>query len=129
MAAPKTRWLDRTVAPRGPYVTLCLSDDEFRQAMKRLKCSSYPADIGDGLMATITLQSPKGLTCVVVVSDMTEFTGPEIAAMLCHEAVHVWRAHCRQLGEVTPGEEQEAYGIQFIAQTLMDEYARRQVAA
>ena len=45
--------------------------------------------------------------------------------MLVHEAVHVWQAYCREIGERNPGDEQEAYAVQSIAQELMAEFARR----
>jgi len=42
-----------------------------------------------------------------------------------HEAVHAWQEWCDYYGELTPGREQEAYGIQSVAQELMAEFAKR----
>ena len=49
----------------------------------------------------------------------------EVAGLLIHEAVHVWQGYARDLGEDNPGDEQEAYAIQSIAQELLAEFARR----
>jgi hypothetical protein len=52
-------------------------------------------------------------------------TAVQIAALLVHEAVHIWQQYCADIGEKEPASEQEAYAIQSISQTLMEEYARR----
>jgi hypothetical protein len=52
-------------------------------------------------------------------------TGIGLAALLVHEAVHIWQRCCDCIGETNPGDEQEAYAIQNIAQTLMEAYAEK----
>ena len=49
-------------------------------------------------------------------------SGVQIAAMLVHEAVHVWQTIRRSIGETSPSSEFEAYSIQHIAQELMSRY-------
>lgn len=123
----KTRWLDRRIAWPGPYLCLCLSEAEYVQALAHLKL--IPA--GD-----VWCQAAGGKThyassesgddvCIVCVRPGPENTPIEIAGVLIHEAVHVWQRYCRSIGETAQGIEQEAYGIQFIAQELLSEYARR----
>lgn len=63
--------------------------------------------------------------CIVCVRPGKRNTPIEIAGVLVHEAVHVWQRYCDGIGEKSPGLEQEAYGVQSIAQELMSEYARR----
>lgn len=124
----KTRWLDRRIARPGPYLALCLSHDEFRAAIAHLKSPEVPRWINHGADATAHFfDNPDGKTVAVVcLAESRKRREPvEVAGMLVHEAVHVWQAYCREIGERNPGDEQEAYAIQSIAQELMAEFARR----
>lgn len=120
------RWLDRRIAAPGPYLTLCLSEAEFRHAMRHLR-------IGPGAWikpphsnATAhTLEGPRGLTVVVCLRDWQGRNPVEVAGLLIHEAVHAWQQYAEHIGEARPGDEQEAYAIQSIAQELLAEFARR----
>lgn len=69
-----------------------------------------------------------GLVCVVCLGDTSGRSAVEIAGLLVHEAVHCWQAYAAAIGENEPGDEQEAYAVQAIAQELMAEYARRLAA-
>lgn len=123
----KTRWLDRRIGPAGPYLALCLDDMEFQQAMAHLKAPSCPRWVNHGSNATThTFEHEKnGICCVVCLSSFKDRDPIEVAGLLVHEAVHVWQAYCNDIGEDRPGIEQEAYGVQAIAQELMAEFARR----
>lgn len=124
--APK--WLERRVACPGPYLTLVLNQKEFDAAMRHCKqppgapyLSSKRADA-----TSHHLFNDKGeIVTIVALGDTSQSTGIEIAGLLVHEAVHVWQEYCDNIGEITPGREQEAYAVQAIAQELMAEYARR----
>jgi len=73
-----------------------------------------------------TYENPsKETVCIVCLGDVAGRQPVEIAGMLVHEAVHVWQQYCNDMGEDSPATEQEAYGIQSIAQELLTEYARR----
>ena len=124
----KTRWLDRHIAFPGPYLTLCLSAEEFQAAIAHLKSPEVPRWVSHGADATAHFfDNPDGKTVAVVClgENLKKRTPVEIAGMLVHEAVHVWQQYCRDIGERHPGNEQEAYAIQNIAQELMAEFARR----
>lgn len=124
---PKTRWLDRRIAWPGPYLCLCLSEAEYVQALAHLKL--IPADdtwcrAAGGKTHYATNDDGEDV-CIVCVRPGEKNTPVEIAGVLVHEAVHVWQRYCDGIGERHPGVEQEAYGIQSIAQELLSEYARR----
>jgi hypothetical protein len=121
----KTKWLDRRIAAPGPYLTLCLSEAEFRAAALSLNAPDVPRWCTSGAMTTY-FENDDGKTCCLVSIKGWEGRDPvEVAGLLVHEAVHVWQVYCRDIGERTPGDEQEAYGVQAIAQELLAEFARR----
>ena len=50
---------------------------------------------------------------------------PQLAAMLTHEAVHMWQVARERLGEDKPSQEFEAYAIQALTQRLLEEFERQ----
>lgn len=124
---PKIEWLDRRISAPGPYLTLCLSEAEYRAAMAHLRVDVV-SDWIRTPQADATahhVHSTKGLACVVCLR-VKEDRGPiEVAGLLIHEAVHAWQEWCAYYGETTPGSEQEAYAVQAISQELLAEFARR----
>lgn len=124
----KNKWLDRRISAPGPYLTLCLSEDEFNRELKRLAIKeSVPWVKTPQAQATVHfLTNQKSDTCAIVCLRDYENRNPvEVAGLLVHEAVHVWQDYAERIGERQPGTEQEAYAIQAIAQELMAEFARR----
>ena len=121
------RWLDRRVAMPAPYMTLCLSEEEYLRAMKHCKISNPPPWVSPGANATThLLDNAKGQRVCIVTLRGCEGQDPiEVAGLLVHEAVHIWQAYAESMGERNPGSEQEAYAIQGLSQTLMAEFARR----
>ncbi len=121
-------WLDRRIAAPGPYLCLCLSENEYKKAMKELRVESPPPWIKNeqaDATAHHLLTSNKGLACVVCLGSWEGRNPVEIAGLLVHEAVHAWQEYCDYYGESSPGREQEAYAIQSVAQELMAEFANR----
>lgn len=122
------RWLDRRIAAPGPYLTLCLSEQEFRQALRHLRTPLVPKFVKPPVDAsTHFFDNPEGKTCAIVCmhSGWRKRKPIEVAGLLVHEAVHVWQQYCHDIGERSPGDEQEAYAIQSISQELLAEFARR----
>ncbi len=128
MPKRKANWLSRSVAAPGPFLSLCLSQEEFDVVLNDLGIASRPWIPSTHAHATThTLRNNDGdLACVVCLKTFESKVTPiQAAALLVHESVHVWIRHLEYISETEPGEEQQAYGIQFISQTLMEEYAHR----
>ena len=121
------QWLDRRISAPGPYLTLCMSEAEFRAALAPLAPPSVPAWMTRGADATTHFfdNADKKTCAIVCLADPKDRNAIEIAGLLVHEAVHVWQQHALDIGERHPGDEQEAYAVQSIAQELLAEYARR----
>lgn len=121
------KWLDRRIAALGPYLTLCLNESEFKQALKQLDEPPLGYWISKGSDAAAHHLSNKNgeVVCILCIHVPDGKSPIEIAGLLVHEAVHVFQKYCQYIGEDSPASEQEAYGIQHISQTLMGEYARR----
>ncbi len=121
------RWLDRRISAPGPYLTLCLSDGEYRAAMKQMGVDPVDAWVmteqADATVHHLTCK--KGQAAVVCLRSVEGRDPIEVAGMLVHEAVHIWQEWCDYYGEHNPGREQEAYAIQAVSQELMAEFARR----
>lgn len=123
----KTKWLDRRISAPGPFLCLCLSEDEYKAALKDMGVSAVDNWIKTPHANATAhhIASPEGLACIVCLAGWENRNPIEVAGLLVHEAVHAWQEWCDYYGEITPGCEQEAYGIQSVAQELMAEFAKR----
>lgn len=121
------KWLNRRVAQLGPYLTLCLSEEEQAHALRGMTKEYVQFPLSGALCTTLHHQKTGEMCAVVSVSKQSQerCNAIEMAGLLIHEAVHVWQAYAEDIGEVRPGREQEAYAIQGVSQELLDEYARR----
>ena len=126
---PAQYWLpwDTSIQPRVAFV---LSQEEF-DAVFRDAGSTEKTSWISGLNAAVNATTTWTTDCdgipfyVVSLVPKPGVAGLKIAALLVHEAVHVFQYHCEYLGETAPSKEFEAYSIQFIAQALMQKYADR----
>jgi hypothetical protein len=125
----KINWLPRYISPPAPYLCLCLSEDEYLIAFKHMDVKPRDEWIRTPQADATThfLRNRKGELCVVVCLAGYERRTPiEVTGLLIHEAVHIWQEWCAFYGETHPGSEQEAYAVQQLTQTLMEEFVRRQ---
>jgi len=118
-------WLDHSLL-YGPKFCLVTSQKEFERVCKR---NGLP-DQGDryvreGCNATTHWWHDNAVGVVAIdldaVKDMTPIS---VAALLTHEAVHVWQHAERIIGGVAC-DEMEAYAVQNISARLMEAYAER----
>jgi hypothetical protein len=121
------KWADRSLMQCSYCYGLCTDEASFKRELRRMGIPSdeSPAWVSNEQSdATVHyLENESRKAAIVCVRVTPERTGIEIAGLLVHEAVHIWQAHCDDIGEKTPAVEQEAYGIQNIAQNLMEMYA------
>ena len=73
---------------------------------------------------TFFVKHNRGDTAIVAV-NVAGCTSIQIAALLCHEAVHIKQEICLLWGEASPSLEFEAYTVQTIAQELMESYCEQ----
>lgn len=119
------KWLDRhtVFAPRS---VLCLSRADYLKAVAHCNVQNpEPWLIPDQAACVHVWECDGSLVCVVCMDPPEDFDGIDIAALLTHEAVHVFQRLCDFIGETHPSREFEAYSIEHIAERLMREYARR----
>jgi hypothetical protein len=121
------KWLDRRIAVPGPYLTLCLTEQEFKKALGHCGIKEPVAFVrspSSHATTHICTNAKSELVCIVTLRDYKGRDPIEVAGLLLHEAVHVWQEYCKSIGETHPATEQEAYGIQAISQELMAEFVR-----
>lgn len=124
----KADWRDRRIAHPGPYLCLCLDEPTFHAALADCGIKDRPAFMANSHShATLHFfEHPNGgLVCIVTLGPWAGRTPVEVAGLLVHEATHVWQGYCERIGERHPGDEQMAYGIQAIAQELMQSFAEQ----
>lgn len=128
MKRPKPDWRDRRIAAPGPYLCLCLDEAAYHAALEDCGVKDRPSFIPNGHShaALHYLEHKTGaLACIVTLSAWSGRAPVEVAGLLIHEAVHVWQRYVDRIGERNPGDEQMAYGIQAIAQELLQSFVEQ----
>ena len=120
-------WLHRSLIS-GPYLCLVRSQKDFDGVIKQSGVTDPLRWLGVGASATTTSIKNLGNERITIVSlnpgVERDHSPIQIAALLCHEAVHVVQHHCHAIGEDSPSDEFEAYAIEQIALRLMFAYTR-----
>lgn len=126
----KDLWLDRNLLTGG-YLAFVTSQEEFEQALKDIDCTDCnEAFLPKGWPAcTRHFDNVNGSTAFIVAFSMEAAAKEDpidVAALLVHEAVHVWQGTERTAGKLGCfGDEGEAYSIQNISTRLMTAYAEK----
>jgi len=122
--APK--WLDRTLVVCPYYFTVATSEERYRKAMRRFKMTDLPPWLSKGANATAhSFEHSSGDLAAIVCIDGKGKSVPQIAGLLTHEAMHIWRWTQEHYGEKEPSAEFEAYAVQSLTQRMMEEYERQ----
>jgi hypothetical protein len=126
----KNLWLDRTLF-MGGYLAFVTSQAEFVEALQDIECADYTdLFVPNGWPAcTHSFDNVKGSVACIVGLDLERCAEEEpidVAALLVHEAVHVWQQAEKKAGKLGCfGDEGEAYAIQNISTRLMTAYVER----
>lgn len=119
-------WGNRALIVSAYHFGLCTSAEQFRGEMCRLGFPErvHPPFLAEGKSGRVHyFETPEGRQCALVCLGDTEGrSGIEIAALLVHEAVHIWQLIVEDMNEKNPSREFEAYSIQAISLQLMDLY-------
>lgn len=120
------KWLDRALVVCPYYFTLATSEKKFKKAIKRFNISDVPPWLNYFADATThTFQCGDKLAAIVCIHADKDKTIAQIAALLAHEAMHIWRYTLKHYGEKKPSFEFEAYAVQSLTQRLVEEYVRQ----
>jgi hypothetical protein len=118
------KWLDRDWI-RGDYLGVCITEEAWEKQMKKMGIKYPDHFLSQDANATthfLINSNGKRATIVCIRHDPSR-TGVQIAALLAHEAVHVFQRYCDYIGEDQPSKEFEAYCVQNIFQELAQGYA------
>lgn len=127
-------WLDRNLMVCRVHYTLCITEQAFRRELKRLDVAAGDQPhfaAHNGASTSHGKYAANGNAWAIVTLDHADAIKRkvrpiQIAALLVHEAVHIWQKHAALIGSWNDhGDEDEAYAIQSISQNLMFEYVRQ----
>jgi len=120
------KWLRRDAFILPIYFGLATDAKKLKKELNRMKVpDSVKIGVNAGYGATTSfLTNGEGDTCAIVcIFDYSKKDYNQIAALLVHEAVHIWQETKKIMGEESPSKEFEAYTIQSISQKLFYEFA------
>lgn len=124
----KAKWLNRNLIVMPIWYCLCLTEKQYFGAMKHCGVTdsepSLWAEQRTGARACFAIDKAKKRVCFVCLNESGDEEPLQVAALLMHEAVHIWQRYSRDLGSHydVHSDEFEAYSIQQIAQQLMYAY-------
>lgn len=122
-------WLDRALTICSHYYCLRISEKDFWEELHQLEIpvGTWPKFLihSHSHATTHFFEGVQGkrLAIVCIEPEAPNRDSVQVAALLVHEAVHIWQAHTRSIGSLNDhGDEEEAYAIQSIAQELMTSF-------
>lgn len=120
------KWLDRSLVQSPLCYGICFTEADFHKECARLKLKpgEWPAFLSADANATVHhfLTTDEADECCIVCIKKVKLPVHQIAALLAHEAVHIWQLIKRNIGEDEPSDEFEAYAVQSITHNLIQAY-------
>ncbi|OZI26701.1 hypothetical protein CAL26_05100 [Bordetella genomosp. 9] len=110
--------------PMPVVVAACFDPGQFQKEMRRLRVTGAPPFTAGSPACVHTFEQGTSIRQIMCLDhEMLEDKTPiEVAALLCHEAVHVMQ-ECRDwMNEKSAGSEWEAFMVQAVAQFFMSKY-------
>ena len=101
---------------------LVLDEPSFKRLTKRLGICDLTY-MPEGSLGCCVIYEEEGVA-IICLKEEHGLSLYDVYSILIHEAVHLWQAHCKWMGEEKPGDETEAYAIQKIAGELIKEYGK-----
>jgi len=121
-----TDWLDSAMLEMPCKLALCTNEFQFYFMLREIGIPREEAGFWITPRASATTHHiPSKDTILVCVDPNAEGSSIAIAALIVHEAVHVFQHFMSSMGEKEPSEEFMAYTIQSISQRLMWEFWRQ----
>lgn len=112
----------------GPYPIKVAFTTKPAVFKRELKCMGVPARdfvaINGSAMCHMFVTTTDWPSCIVcVAADRIKKSGVgRVAAIMAHEAAHVWQTYRETAGENNPGAEQEAYFLQYLTEHFTNIY-------
>lgn len=127
---PSRLWIERGRAPMPVFIALCLSVEQFDQALSHIKVPmrNRPEFCGPNVKgSTYWYDHPEDEHSCAIVCVLPEEDPVQVVGTLIHEAVHIWQHVESYTGKMGCfGTEGEAYHIGWISETLIRAYPLRQ---
>lgn len=112
------KWIDL-----GPYpvdLGFCSGEADWNREMKRLRLTfPYPTSVG-----TVSRVIDSPLCLIVTLNGLEELHPIQRVGAAVHEAAHVWQQILSYIQEEAVGHETEAYFIQWIVESFIEEMIR-----
>lgn len=113
------KWLNRTLLHIPFRLGICTSEKKFKREMKRLGVKPCPQFLSDGADATTTYIRRKGkLSAIIGIGPRKGYSHIEVDGLVLHECMHIWQEAKRRMRETAPGDEIEAYVVQWLYQVV-----------
>lgn len=118
----KVHWINIFPYPLYAGITDC--PEAFKREMKRLGIKEDVAFVNTDASATTHFFTSKKHTNTAIICVDTKCpkraSPTQMMALIVHEAVHIWQECKEMMRETKPGNEIEAYAIQWISQCCFD---------